>query len=71
MQGSPAVSVFAPTNKAFSRLPPKLKLFLFSPFGEKALKKLLQFHVVPEAVLHSGMLRRVCTLAFALLTRSL
>ncbi|KAI1790733.1 FAS1 domain-containing protein [Ganoderma leucocontextum] len=53
IEGSPAVSVFAPSNKAFSRLPPKLKLFLFSPFGEKALKKLLQFHIVPEAVLHS------------------
>ena len=48
------MSVFAPTNKAFSRLPHKLKLFLFSPFGEKALKKLLQFHIVPKAVLHSG-----------------
>lgn len=52
--GSPAVTFFAPTNKAFSRLPRNLKIFLFSPFGEKALKKLLQFHVVPEFVLHTS-----------------
>ena len=54
VQGSPATTVFAPTNKAFQRLPKKLRLFLFSPFGEHVLKKLLQFHIVPEFVLHSG-----------------
>ncbi|KAI0362768.1 hypothetical protein OH77DRAFT_86545 [Trametes cingulata] len=53
VDGSPAVTFFAPTNKAFARLPRKLRGFLFSPFGEKALKKLLQFHIVPEVVLHA------------------
>ncbi|CDO74727.1 hypothetical protein BN946_scf184593.g9 [Trametes cinnabarina] len=53
VEGSPAVTVFAPTNKAFSRLPTRLQHFLFSPFGEKVLKKLLQFHIVPELVLHA------------------
>ncbi|TBU28940.1 FAS1 domain-containing protein [Dichomitus squalens] len=52
--GTGAVSIFAPHNKAFSRLPPRLKFYLFSPFGQKALKKLLQFHIVPDAVLHSN-----------------
>lgn len=54
LSGSPAVTVFAPTNRAFARLPRRLRRFLFSPFGEKALKKLLQFHIVPEFVLHSS-----------------
>ncbi|KAI0710398.1 hypothetical protein C8T65DRAFT_648223 [Cerioporus squamosus] len=56
VDGSPAVTFFAPTNKAFQRLPRDLRLFLFSPFGEKALKKLLQYHVVPEFVLHTNYL---------------
>ena len=55
--GSPAVTFFAPINKAFARLPRKLRLFLFSPFGEKVLKRLLQFHIVPEFVLHSSRSR--------------
>ncbi|KAI0822649.1 hypothetical protein BC628DRAFT_654431 [Trametes gibbosa] len=59
VDGSPAVTIFAPTNKAFSKLPPKLKLFLFSPFGERALKKLLQFHIVPELVLHADYIHNV------------
>ncbi|KAK7693118.1 hypothetical protein QCA50_002684 [Cerrena zonata] len=53
VQGSPSNTVFVPTNKAFKKLPRKLQLFLFSPFGEHVLKKLLQFHVVPEFILHS------------------
>ena len=56
VDGSPAVTVFAPTNRAFTRLPPKLRHFLFSPFGERVLKKLLQFHVAPEVILHAGEL---------------
>ncbi|KAG8809362.1 hypothetical protein FRC17_003480 [Serendipita sp. 399] len=49
----PVVSLFAPNNWAFKRLPRRLRLFLFSPAGEKALKKLLQFHIVPDFILHS------------------
>ncbi|PIL23718.1 hypothetical protein GSI_13468 [Ganoderma sinense ZZ0214-1] len=66
VQGEPAVSVFAPTNKAFAKLPPKLQLFLFSPFGEKALKKLLQFHIVPKAVVHSNYFHNASRSEFAL-----
>jgi hypothetical protein len=53
-RGATATTVFAPTSGAFQHLPKKLKLFLFSPFGEKALKKLLQYHVVPDFILFSG-----------------
>jgi len=47
------VTVFAPTNNAFARLPKGLQRFLFSRFGERALKKLLEFHIVPEFILYS------------------
>ena len=53
---APAITVFLPTNAAWRRLPPSLKLYLFSPIGRRALKKLLQFHIVPDHVIHAGML---------------
>jgi len=53
LQGAPVVTVFVPTNRAFRQLPRKLKLFLFSPFGERVLKKVLQFHIAPDFALHS------------------
>ncbi|KAH7889862.1 FAS1 domain-containing protein [Phlebopus sp. FC_14] len=52
--GATSTTFFAPTSGAFQRLPKKLRLFLFSSFGEGALKKLLEFHIVPNFVLHSG-----------------
>lgn len=54
VEGSPAVTVFAPSNKAFEALPSDLRLYLFSPFGKRALRKVLEYHIVPEFVLHSG-----------------
>lgn len=53
-EGSNLVTVFAPTNRAFEKLPRKLKLFLFSPFGERVLQKLLRYHIVPELAFFSG-----------------
>ncbi|KAJ3478455.1 hypothetical protein NLI96_g9737 [Meripilus lineatus] len=55
LDGTPSLTVFAPTNKAFANLPPKLRFFLFSPFGEWVLKKLLEFHIAPDYILHSSM----------------
>jgi hypothetical protein len=54
VEGTGSATFFVPSNLAFKKLPWKLELFLFSPFGEGVLKKLLQFHVVPNIVLHSG-----------------
>lgn len=51
--GAEITTFFAPTSGAFQRLPHKLRLFLFSPFGAKALKKLLEYHIVPQVVLHT------------------
>ncbi|KAI0933791.1 hypothetical protein AcV5_005843 [Taiwanofungus camphoratus] len=59
LAGTPAVTFFAPTNKAFDKLPKKLRFFLFSRYGEKALKKLLQFHILPGLILHSNWLHNV------------
>jgi uncharacterized surface protein with fasciclin (FAS1) repeats len=39
-------TIFAPTNKAFKRLGPKINGFLFSKYGEKYLKALLEYHLV-------------------------
>lgn len=46
-------TLFAPNNDAFQRLGPKANAFLFSRFGLKYLKALLQYHVVPENTLYS------------------
>lgn len=49
----PTVSLFAPNDFAWKRLPPRLRLWLFSPAGEKTLKKLLSYHIVPNWILHA------------------
>lgn len=54
LTGASLVTVFAPTNRAFRALPLRLQLFLFSPFGERVLKKLLQYHIAPDIVVHSS-----------------
>jgi uncharacterized surface protein with fasciclin (FAS1) repeats len=46
-------TLFAPDNVAFERLGPKINAFLFSSYGEKYLKALLQYHVVPDHTLYS------------------
>jgi len=44
---------FAPNNDAFARLGPKANAFLFSKYGLKYLKSLLEYHVVPDNTLYS------------------
>ncbi|PWN92637.1 hypothetical protein FA10DRAFT_220424, partial [Acaromyces ingoldii] len=46
--GLEALTLFAPGNLAFLRLPAGLKLFLFSPFGSRVLQKVLAFHTLPR-----------------------
>ncbi|KAG6841211.1 hypothetical protein C0991_000873 [Blastosporella zonata] len=53
LEGATAVTVFAPTNRAFKELPNKLRLFLFSPFGTRVLRKLLEYHIAPGLVFHT------------------
>ena len=44
---------FAPSNFAFRKLGFRINAFLFSKYGEKYLKALLKYHIVPEKTLYS------------------
>lgn len=46
-------TLFAPNNFAFKKLGPKINAFLFSPYGLKYLKALLEYHVVVDQTLYS------------------
>ncbi|MCJ1250773.1 hypothetical protein MMC30_008001 [Trapelia coarctata] len=46
-------TLFAPSNYAFQRLGPKVNAFLFSKYGQKYLKALLEYHVVANHTLYS------------------
>ncbi|KAL8686836.1 MAG: hypothetical protein Q9218_006826 [Villophora microphyllina] len=46
-------TLFAPSNFAFQKLGPKINAFLFSSYGLKYLKALLEYHVVPNHTLYS------------------
>lgn len=44
---------FAPSNFAFQKLGPRINAFLFSKYGQKYLKGLLEYHVVANQTLYS------------------
>lgn len=46
-------TVFAPSNFAFQKLGPRINGFLFSNYGQKYLKALLEYHVVANQTLYS------------------
>ena len=46
-------TLFAPTNRAFKKLGPKINAFLFSKHGEKYLKAILKYHIVANETLYS------------------
>jgi uncharacterized surface protein with fasciclin (FAS1) repeats len=46
-------TIFAPTNFAFKLLGPKINAFLFSRWGTKYLKALLEYHIVVNRTLFS------------------
>ncbi|MCJ1311271.1 hypothetical protein MMC25_004942 [Agyrium rufum] len=46
-------TVFAPSNFAFQKLGPRINGFLFSTYGQKYLKALLQYHIVANQTLYS------------------
>jgi len=46
-------TLFAPSNFAFKKLGPKINAFLFSKYGQKYLKALLQYHIVANQTLYS------------------
>lgn len=46
-------TLFAPSNWAFKKLGPRVNAFLFSSYGEKYLKALLEYHMVVNQTLYS------------------
>lgn len=46
-------TLFAPSNFAFQKLGPRVNGFLFSKYGQKYLKALLKYHLVPKITLYS------------------
>ncbi|KAL5334924.1 Fasciclin domain-containing protein [Aspergillus crustosus] len=46
-------TIFTPSNKAFEHLGLKINAFLFSPFGEKYLRALVKYHIVPNTTVYS------------------
>jgi uncharacterized surface protein with fasciclin (FAS1) repeats len=46
-------TLFAPSNFAFKKLGPRINAFLFSRYGEKYLKALLEYHMVVNQTLYS------------------
>ncbi|KAL8926267.1 MAG: hypothetical protein Q9172_001861 [Xanthocarpia lactea] len=46
-------TAFVPSNFAFQKLGPKINGFLFSSYGQKYLKALLEYHVVVNQTLYS------------------
>lgn len=52
------LTLFAPTNKAWQRIPWDIRTFLFSHHGEKYLKALMRYHVSPKNILFSDSFSR-------------
>ncbi|KAG9031834.1 hypothetical protein FRB95_002279 [Tulasnella sp. JGI-2019a] len=58
-RGSPDTTLFVPTNEAWERLPEDLLLYLFSPRGERTLRKLMAFHTLPDNIVFTEWNRQV------------
>ena len=46
-------TLFAPSNFAFQKLGPRINAFLFSKYGEKYLRALLEYHMVVDRTLYT------------------
>lgn len=46
-------TIFAPSNKAWERVPAPITAFLFSERGRKYLQAVMKYHIVPQQVLYS------------------
>jgi uncharacterized surface protein with fasciclin (FAS1) repeats len=52
-RGQTAITLFTPTNVAWYRVPPLLKVFLMSPFGLRLLSKVLALHTLPYTIFYA------------------
>ncbi|BAT55749.1 hypothetical protein NOS3756_47420 [Nostoc sp. NIES-3756] len=55
LQGNSNLTVFAPTDAAFAKLPPDALKALLQPENKEVLVKVLTYHVVPGSVLSSDL----------------
>lgn len=55
LQGKDNLTIFAPTNAAFAKLPPDALQELLKPANKEVLIKILTYHVVPGKVLSSDL----------------
>jgi len=56
--GSPDTTLIVPTNQAWEKLPEDLLLYLFSPLGERTLRKLMAFHTLPDNIVFTEFERQ-------------
>lgn len=59
LSGPGPYTVFAPTNAAFSRLPPGTMDILMKPVNRAALAKVLTYHVVPGTITLDDLAQRI------------
>lgn len=59
LQGPGPFTVFAPTNAAFSQLPPGTVETLLKPENKAALQKVLTAHVVPASVMAGDLIKMI------------
>lgn len=55
LQGNNSLTVFAPTDAAFAKLPPDALKALLQPENKEVLVKVLTYHVVPGSVLSTNL----------------
>lgn len=58
-KGSPASTLFAPSNLAWDALPWAFRAYLFSPFGEDLLGKVLMLHSIPQDLVYADSVHHV------------
>ncbi|KDN53114.1 hypothetical protein K437DRAFT_253437 [Tilletiaria anomala UBC 951] len=57
--GTAAATFIAPSNLAWRRLPPTLRLFLLSPWGERWLAKIFMLHALPHDIVFADSIHHV------------
>lgn len=51
--GQQGITLFTPSNIAWYRMPPLLRIFLLSPFGSHVLGKVLALHSLPRTIFYA------------------
>ncbi|UZJ55347.1 hypothetical protein CBS101457_004667 [Exobasidium rhododendri] len=60
-KGQGSLTLFAPSNAAWAKMPWKLRLYLFSPFGAKVLSYVLALHALPHTIFFADWVHEVAS----------